>query len=617
MQVCPRCHRSNPIEAAFCYFDGVDLRAVPATNGQSRADLLPRSFSFPSGRRCGSLTELATGCLEEWDSARELLVGGKLAQFLLEMGRADLARSAQPPAFGQADVALDNLLQALPGTADLRPRLDLSPRRLQMGTLSVGDEKRVRVQIQNAGKGLLHGKVTIAQGAEWLRLDGVKDGEELAIRTTAIQTVTLVVATRGLSSPHKYSGKLTLVTNGGVAELPVRLDLGLHAFPKPPFLDVTTPRELADRMRTQPKQAVPLLESGDIAKWFAQNGWMFPVQGRPAQGVAAVQQFFEGMGLSKPPILILDDPVVELTCKVNQRVPGQFVLRAETKKWVFSYATSSVSWLKLFSQDVSGPQQAVVPFEVDSADLASGRTHEADVKLIGNSGQTFTGRVRLTIEGDPVVRPRSSNIHREPVANWLVGALAAGIARLVLAGPADVGARYYLGGVSAFPPGRSPLFWASYGPDQVLFVRQFVFVAWWIGPLAGAIYAFRKGDGLHDLVRGMLAGAAAGLAGSASVACLLPVLDALPSWIWQILVPRLGLTGFDGRLPDLVNPVDSHGHAFLGVLGSDCGRHSWMRRRPRGTIVVRSFFRLEFRVALAGSSQCGGLFRDTLKLALR
>ena len=301
MQVCPRCHRTNPGEAASCYFDGVDLRTVAASNGQPRTDGLARSFTFPSGRRCGSLAELAVGCLEEWDSACELLTGGKLAQYLTEIGRSDLARSAQVPSATQPDAALDNLLQALPGTTDLRPRLDLTPRRLQMGTLSVGEEKRVRLQVQNTGKGVLFGKLTVAQGGEWLRLEGVKDGEELSIRTGAAQTVVLVVATRGLSSPHKYSGKLTLVTNGGVAELPVRLDLGLYPFPKAPFLDVTTPRELADRIRTQPKQAVPLLESGVIANWFAQNGWMFPIQGRQAQGVAAVQQFFEGMGLSKAP----------------------------------------------------------------------------------------------------------------------------------------------------------------------------------------------------------------------------------------------------------------------------------------------------------------------------
>jgi hypothetical protein len=541
MQVCPRCHRANPSEAAFCYFDGVDLRAIPAANGHVRADGLPRSFAFPSGRRCASLTELAVGCLEEWDAARELLAGGNLAQYLVEIGRSDLARSAQATAPGQADAALDNLLQALPGTAELRPRLDLTPRRLQMGTLSVGEEKRVRLQVQNTGKGLLHGKLSVAQGGEWLRLEGVKDGDQLTIRTTTVQVVTLVVVTRGLSSPHKYSGKLTLVTNGGVAELPVRLDLGLYPFPKAPFLDVTTPRELADRIRTLPKQAVPLLESGVIANWFAQNGWQFPIQGRQAQGVAAVQQFFEGMGLSKAPVLQLDDPVINLHCQVNQKVPAQFTLRTDSKKWVFAHASCSSSWLRLLSEDVSGPQQTVVLFEVDSADMPAGKTYEADVKLVGNSGQTFTGRVRLTIAGDPVVN--LPKVDRGPVPNWLVGATAAVVIRLAWAVPADVGARYFWGtGATA---GHSPLEWGSYALDQGAFIRHFVLLTWWIGPLTGAVYSLRKGEGLHDLLRGILAGAAAGLACGASLACLLPVLDAPACWSWQVLLARFNLARFN------------------------------------------------------------------------
>jgi hypothetical protein len=544
MQVCPRCHRSNPGEAAFCYFDGVDLRAIATTNGQARPEALPRSISFPSGRHCGTLSELATACLEEWDAACEMLSGGRLAQFLIDIGRSDLARAAQPGGLVKGDDALDAFLQALPGAANVRPRLDVVPRRLQMGTLSVGDEKRVRVQIQNTGKGLLHGTITVAQGAEWLRLDGGKDDVGLRIRTATSQTVTVIVSTRGLSSPHKYSGKLTLVTNGGVAELPVRLDLGLHAFPKPPFLDVTTPRELADRMRTQPKQAVPLLESGEIANWFVQNGWTFPVQGKPAQGIAAVQQFFEAMGLSKAPILQLEGSVIELHCFINQKVPGQFLLRTDSKKWVFAHATTAANWIHLSTEDVSGPQQAVVSFEVDSADLAPGQTHEANIKLIGNSGQTFTGRVRLTVEGDAVPPPAP----KRPVSPWVVGAAAAGLTRLALAVPADIGARYLLGG-GPDQTARSPVYWGVYPLEQAAFVRDFVWVAWWIGPLLGAIYMLRKGDGLHDMLRGILAGAAAGLAGSASLACLMPILDAIPSWLWQALAPRLGFLRLDGHNP--------------------------------------------------------------------
>jgi hypothetical protein len=542
MQVCPRCHRTNPGEAAFCYFDGVDLRAIPSANGNGRPDALPRALAFPSGRRCESLTELAAGCLEEWDAARDLLTRGALAQYLTEVGRSDLARAAQPASAEQGDAALDAFLQTLPGTADARPRLDVTPRRLQMGTLSVGDEKRVRVQIQNTGKGLLHGTDSVAQGAVGLRLDGSRDGQGLQIRTATAQAITVIVATRGLSSPHKYSGKLTLVTNGGVAELPVRLDLGLHPFPKAPFLDVTTPRELADRMRTQPKQAVPLLESGEISRWFAQNGWAFPIQGRPAQGIAAVQQFFEGMGLSKAPVLELDQPVVELHCLINQKVPGQFLLRTESKKWVFAHATCSANWVRLPIEDMSGPQQAVVPFEVDSADLAARQSHEANVKIVGNSGQTFTGRIRLSVEGDPVAPARST----PPAPPWLVGAAAAGLARLLLAVPADVGVRYFLGADSG-QDARSVLAWGLYPPEQALFVRGFVFLAWWLGPLIGVIYMMRKGDGVLDFIRGLLTGAAAGLAVSASLACLMPTLDLVPALVWRIMAPHLGLARIGGN----------------------------------------------------------------------
>ena len=176
-----------------------------------------------------------------------------------------------------------------------------------------------------------------------------------------------------------------------------------------------------------------------------------------------------------------------------------------------------------------------MPFEVDSANLAGGRAHEADIKLICNSGQSFTGRVRLTIAGEPVAKlPKPI---KGPVPNWLVGATAALVVRLVWALPADVGARYFWGGGAA--AGISPLAWGSYALDQGAFVRHFVLLTWWLGPLAGAVFSLRKGDGLHDFLRGILAGAAAGLAASASLACLLPILDAPACWTWRLALTRI------------------------------------------------------------------------------
>ena len=78
-------------------------------------------------------------------------------------------------------------------------------------------------------------------------------------------------------------------------------------FTRPPFQGATSPRGMAERMRTNPKLAVPLLESGEVQRWFEANGWKYPVPGTPARGVGAVQQFFECLGLSKPPPVALSE----------------------------------------------------------------------------------------------------------------------------------------------------------------------------------------------------------------------------------------------------------------------------------------------------------------------
>src|SRR5205814_9783181 len=126
------------------------------------------------------------------------------------------------------------------------------------------------------------------------------------------EDVILHVDTRGLAAPQTYSARLTVVTNGGIAEVPIRLDLGVTTFPHAPFKGVSTQRELAIKMKKNPRAAVPLLEKGEVQKWFAANGWDYPVLSVPARGVAVVQQFFEGMGLTPPPQLQLSE--TEIHC---------------------------------------------------------------------------------------------------------------------------------------------------------------------------------------------------------------------------------------------------------------------------------------------------------------
>ena len=80
-------------------------------------------------------------------------------------------------------------------------------------------------------------------------------------------------------------------------------------------------------MRTQPKAAAPLLENGEVARWFEANGWTYPVDGPAARGVAAVQQFFESMGLSKPPLVFASEEELQFTCLPQEVIRSQVTLR--------------------------------------------------------------------------------------------------------------------------------------------------------------------------------------------------------------------------------------------------------------------------------------------------
>src|SRR5437660_50894 len=394
--VCPRCQRTNPNEAVFCHFDGAELRPVQGRD-EKQNKRLPHDFIFPSGRHCRTYEDLVRGCHEEWDAARVLFRQGVFRQFLAGAGRADLARAAdEAKTQTDPDIALDTFLNSLPATVDERPRLDLNPRRLNLGTLHVGESRQLRLTVTNQGRGMLHGTLTVAEGNNWLRLGGNgKSNGECQIKTAGEQVIALRVDTRGLVAPHKYSAKLTVITNGGIVEVPVRLDLVVQPFPKAPFQGAGSPREMAERMRTQPKAAVPLLENGEVARWFAVNGWTYPVLGPTAKGVAAVQQFFEGMGLSKPPPLELSQNPVLITCLPGEPVGGQLIIRTEAKKWVYGRAESDASWLRITASNVSGPQQASVTFEVDTHDLAPARSHEANIRIVANAGQVLTTKVRL------------------------------------------------------------------------------------------------------------------------------------------------------------------------------------------------------------------------------
>lgn len=526
---CPRCQRANPGEAVYCHFDGVVLRQGPEPRR------LDHEFVFPSGRRCRNFDDLVQGCYQEWEEARRLLREGGFSRFLTGVGRMDLARAAQEAqGHADADIALHNFINSLPANQAHGPRLDLSPRRLNLGALRAGETRQVRLTVSNQGKGFLQGTLHVSEGSDWLHIAEADGTGACSLRTPREQQVTLRIDTRNLPAPQSYSGKLTAVTNGGVAEVPVRMDLGSHPFPRPPFVGVSSPREMAERMRTQPKPAVALLESGDVQRWFAANGWAYPVQGPTAKGVAAVQQFFEGMGLSKPPALALSATELQFSCVPQEVVRGQVTLTTAARKWVYAFAEADVPWLRVLTPNVSGAQRADVEFEVD-AGLADPGVHDGTLHLLANAGQRLAVRVRLE------VYPPHEPFTRRLLKPFFLGALLGLLYRLVLVLPADLFARLVMAPPEARAGAGSLVGWSHspvFGDGNILrleFVKYFVLATWWVGALGGALLLWRRGSRWSDVLCGLVAGAFAGLAGAATFACLLDALDGVPRTVMALL----------------------------------------------------------------------------------
>jgi hypothetical protein len=252
-------------------------------------------------------------------------------------------------------------------------------------------------------------------------------------------------------------------------------------------------------------------------------------------------------------VLELSENTVHVRCLYPESVGRQVRLRTDAKKWVYAHVRSDVPWLRIPAPHVSGPQQAVIGFEVDSGQVhGNGTAHEGRLQIAANAGQQLIVRVRVEVEGTPAVRPppprpESRKIielpplavpsARGPQPVWF-GALVGLALRLLLAGPADVYARVAMAPPGAAPPGSFAT-WVQAPLVDGQFVRPVVVTTWWVGSVIGFLLLRRRSSQLSDWICGLIAGAVLGLIGSATLACLLPWLDAPPRW----LLARMVATG--------------------------------------------------------------------------
>jgi hypothetical protein len=462
---CRTCKRINPLEALYCYFDGVALdgahaRAPVATGAQR----FPRPFVLPSGQSCGSFNELVLGCENDWEAARSVLKQGFLENFLGGIGRVDLALAARMASVApDLDRGLDELLGKLPSEVREPAKLDVAQREIDLGEMPSGTEHRLTLHLKNAGMGLLQGNISCGE-TPWLAVGDAPAGPQKLFQCRDEFAMPVQVVGKALRANVKpLAGKLIIESNGGTLEVAVRVVVPIKPFPAGVLAGAKTPRQVAEKAKAAPKEAAVLFAEGAVADWYASNGWTYPVQGPSATGLGAVQQFFEALGLVAAPKVTISTESLQF-----RGAPGAFleqVIQVQTveKRPVYAHATSKSAWLQVGKVQLKG-QTANIPLLIPSVPSMPGEELQSRVEVAANGNQSFAVDVTLTITAGP--------IPAVPVAA-VVGAAAAIPVAATIGAPelALVPDRFFPptlppGGPPPLPPAGPPLLPAS-GPPPL------------------------------------------------------------------------------------------------------------------------------------------------------
>lgn len=399
--VCRNCSRVNPPDAHYCYWDGSVLDGRGRAQGPIAvgAQLFHCPFVFPSGRHCRNFDELLLGCYSEWNDARTLLREGYLESFFGALGRADLALTAkQSMRAADADGGLDQLLNKLPCSNREPPKLFVQPLEVNLGQLPRSSDRQFVLHIENQGMGLLQGTIACDDTA-WLMLGEGSGSPRKVFQCLHEFTLPVQVHGKALRAGGKpLEGRLTLSSNGGVTVVVVRGSVPVQPFPEGALAGAVSPRQVAEKAKSNPRAAAPLFEKGTVAAWYESNGWTYPVQGPVSSGLGAIQQFFEALGLVKAPVVEISETTVQLLGAPGTRLEHVLQLDAQEKRPVFAHATTGVPWLQIGRISLEG-RTALIPILAPQVPNQPGQQLYGKVQVTANGGQRFLVDVALTITG--------------------------------------------------------------------------------------------------------------------------------------------------------------------------------------------------------------------------
>jgi hypothetical protein len=398
-QRCRTCSRINPDEARYCYHDGVALDLHGRGPLALGAQPFVSPFVFPSGRVCRTFDELVLACEADWEAARQMLGQGYLETFLAAAGRVDLAAAARRATqAADLDRSLDELLNKMPGDAREPPHLYVQPQEINLGRVRRDEDHRFVLHLENQGMGLLTGSVS-TQDTPWLVLGDGGGSPRKVFQCRHDFHLPVRVHGKALRAGNQpLEGKLAVTSAGGRVVVTVRVEVAVQPFVGGVLAGACSPRQAAEKARASPREAAPLFERGEVAVWYESNGWTYPVQGPSASGLGAVQQFFEALGLAKPPRVEISENVVRFSGSPGTNLQHALVLQAVENRPVFAHATTGAAWLKVGRAQLHG-RVARIPLVVPEVPPRPGELLAGKVVVTANGNQRFVVEITLDVAG--------------------------------------------------------------------------------------------------------------------------------------------------------------------------------------------------------------------------
>ncbi|MGF1579898.1 MAG: hypothetical protein ACFCD0_11085 [Gemmataceae bacterium] len=404
LKTCRICTRSNPPIANYCYYDGSSLSA-DSREGPVRAGNMafPAPFFFSSKTMCANFNELAFACHSNWDEALRHLAEGNWQTFFGNIGRLDLSLAAKDAAQNpNADQGLSQLLERFPAEPDfLRPAsLKVQPPEENLGQLQPGTNRTFEVTLVNQGMLLLQG--FLWSDCEWLALGDNINASQKVFQTRDFYTLSVRVLGDKLRAGRvPLKGEIIVETNGGKAVVPVTVEVPVQPFPGVPEVannslsGSRSPRVLAVQAKENLKDAAVLFEAGAVRLWYEVNGWTYPVAGASASGKAAIQQFFEALGLTKPPLLQLKNQAITCQGMMGQRISTSLTVLADESKPIFAHGWSDQPWVEVgpflrIDREIRILVEVLVP-------PCPGEVRHAQIQIRGNGNQVFTVPVTVAV----------------------------------------------------------------------------------------------------------------------------------------------------------------------------------------------------------------------------